>query len=146
MIHQRWNRPDGEPAIMSERRPRRRPSRKLVALLAVFALMILAGVGVILIPQWDNIGIEGRECTVTGAQAASSGGGRSPTLPIVRIETSDCGALALQDGITFDNNTEVAATITPGVYEIGMGWFSRVVMPLLPDGLPTVKSYELIRD
>ncbi|KTS03934.1 hypothetical protein RSA3_15685 [Microbacterium testaceum] len=104
--------------------------------------MILAAVGVILIPQWDNIGIEGRECTVTGAQAASSGGGRSPTLPIVRIETSDCGALAWQEGVTFDNNAEVAETFSPGVYVIRMGWFSRVVMPLLPDGLPTVKSYE----
>ncbi|WP_153003337.1 hypothetical protein [Microbacterium testaceum] len=127
---------------MSELHPRKRPSLKLVALLTVFALMILAAVGVILIPQWDNIGIEGRECTVTGAQAASSGGGRSPTLPIVRIETSDCGALAWQEGVTFDNNAEVAETFSPGVYVIRMGWFSRVVMPLLPDGLPTVKSYE----
>ncbi|MEV8240415.1 hypothetical protein AB0O90_09285 [Microbacterium testaceum] len=123
------------------RKARGRPL-KAVLVLGIFAVLLLAAVAVFLIPQWDNIGIEGRECTVTGAQAASSGGGRSPTLPIVRIETSDCGALAWQEGVTFDNNAEVAETFTPGVYVIRMGWFSRVVMPLLPDGLPTVKSYE----
>jgi len=128
---------------------RRRTPRRVFTLLAALralTLMMVAAVGVILIPVWDDIGIEGRECTVTGAKAASSGGGRSPTLPIVRIETDDCGALSWDQGVTFDNSDEIAASFAPGVYDIEMGWFSRRIMPLLPDGLPTVKSFTFLRE
>ncbi|MDQ1075118.1 MULTISPECIES: hypothetical protein [Microbacterium] len=131
---------------MSRRCQTSRRSLKRGAVLGALTLMMLAALGVVLIPIWDDIGIEGRECTVTGASAASSGGGRSPTLPIVRIETNDCGALSWQQGVTFDNSAEIAASFAPGVYNIETGWFSRTIMPLLPDGLPTVKSFTFLRE
>ena len=63
----------------------------------------------------------------------------------VLIETSNCGALVVNRGVTFDNQQGVATSFEQGSeYEFDMGWYSRVVTKRIFNDLPTAAGYRLV--
>lgn len=122
--------------------PRKRKlSLKLKSMMAVFALMVACCVFVFMLPYLDTVGVEGIQCDVMSAEPSQSSGGRGGTLPFVLIKTENCGDFGWGSGVTFDNRTEMASSFPPGRYVFQVGWTSRVFIPLLPNGLPTLRGY-----
>ncbi|ACL38788.1 conserved hypothetical protein [Pseudarthrobacter chlorophenolicus A6] len=127
-------------------KPARRPTLKWYWSLAG-GLVLLFGVFVMLMPFWESVGIESVHCEVISARAdTNSGGSRgSASTAGVLVDTADCGRISVSKGVTFDNRDAIAASFTAGnVYEFEIGWYSRVVLKGIQNGIPTAQSYELV--
>ncbi|WP_148272839.1 hypothetical protein [Microbacterium testaceum] len=125
------------------------PRRKFSLRLKVFGSIFLLMVGVVVFflfvaPSLERNVLTTWQCDVTSAEPHELSGTfkGSTTLPSVLLDTSDCGDIALQNGVTFDNNTEIAADFVPGTYDFQIGWVSVYLIRLLPNGLPEAQSYE----
>ncbi|MCR1162497.1 MULTISPECIES: hypothetical protein [Micrococcaceae] len=60
------------------------------------------------------------------------------------MQTSDCGSISVSQGVTFENEEKIASSFTEGsVFEFDLGWFSRVVMKDLGNGIPSARDYGL---
>lgn len=136
--------------MMPAGRRRKPPSRVAVffSLLVVTLASALTVFTLFIGPPLENNVLTTWRCTVTSAEPRQSNGGfkGSSSLPSVRLHTTECGDVVLQWGITFDNSARVAADFLPGVYDFQVGWVSAHLMPLLPNGLPAVKSYEPVSE
>lgn len=124
---------------------RRKSSLKLKVLGSIFLLMVAVVIFVLFVaPGLEKNVLTTWRCDVTSAEPRESSGTfkGSTTLPSVLLRTSDCGDIALQNGVTFDNNTEIAADFVPGTYDFQIGWVSVYLIRLLPNGLPEAQSYE----
>jgi hypothetical protein len=103
--------------------------------------------GVLFSPLLDRIQVEASRCEVVSAEPRTSSGGSrgSASTASVLIETSNCGALVVNRGVTFDNQQEVASSFERGSeYEFDMGWYSRVVTKRIFNGIPTAAEYRLV--
>ena len=120
--------------------------RKVAFIFAAVVMVCSVG-GVLFSPLLDRIQVEASRCEVVSAEPSTSSGGSrgSASTASVLIETSNCGALAVSRGVTFDNQQEVAASFEQGSeYEFDMGWYSRVVMKRILNGVPTAADYRLV--
>lgn len=120
--------------------------RKIALIFAAVVTVCTVG-GVLLSPLWDRIQVEASRCEVVSAEPRTSSGGSrgSASTASVLIETSNCGSLVVNRGVTFDNQQEVASSFEPGSeYEFDMGWYSRVVMKRILNDLPTAAEYRLV--
>ncbi|MEV7767160.1 hypothetical protein [Microbacterium sp. Kw_RZR3] len=125
--------------------PRRKSSLRLKVFGSIFLLMVGVVVFFLFVaPSLERNALTTWQCDVTSAEPHESSGTfkGSTTLPSVLLHTSDCGDIALQNGVTFDNNTEIAADFVPGTYDFQIGWVSAFLIRLLPNGLPEAQSYE----
>jgi hypothetical protein len=128
---------------------KRTPRQRLVRRLSVVGLLLtlVFFFGVLLSPVLDSIDVQTVRCEVeSAAPRTASGGSRgSASTPEVRIETSDCGPLSIESGLTFDNSDELASTFEVGAeYDFEIGWFSRVIMTNVFHGSQTVQGYQLV--
>lgn len=123
------------------------PRRKFQRLWQVAGVLILlAGIFVLLIPAWDSIAVESIRCEVVSAEPRTSSGGSrgSASTAGVLVQTSNCGSISVSQGVTFENEEKIASSFTKGsVFEFDLGWFSRVVMKDLGNGIPSVRDYRL---
>lgn len=118
-----------------------------VALMFAALVMVCAVGGVLFSPLLDRIQVEASRCEVLSAEPRTSSGGSrgSASSASVLIETSNCGALVVNRGVTFDNQQEVASSfVRGGEYEFDMGWYSRVVTKHIFNGIPTAAGYRLV--
>ncbi|MFK0040038.1 hypothetical protein ACIQTW_09375 [Paenarthrobacter sp. NPDC090517] len=130
----------------SEQQTRNRRSKRFWKLTGVFIL--IAGLFVLLIPTWDSIAVESLRCEVVSASPnTNSGGSRgSASSAGVLVETSNCGTISVSNGVSFENQQEIASSFEVGKdYEFDIGWFSRVVMKDLRNGIPAARDYRLVR-
>ncbi|WP_052690620.1 hypothetical protein [Pseudarthrobacter chlorophenolicus] len=115
----------------------------------IFAAIVMVGAvgGVLFSPLLDRIQVEASRCEVVSAEPRTSSGGSrgSASTASVLIETSNCGPLVVNRGVTFDNQQDVASSFKPGrEYEFDMGWYSRVVTKGMLNGIPTAAEYRLV--
>ncbi|TFC59635.1 hypothetical protein [Cryobacterium sp. TMB1-7] len=113
----------------------------------VFLLLVVFGVGVLFGPELDLISVESVRCEVVSAEPRSSSGGLrgSASTASVLIQTSDCGRLAITEGVTFDGRQELAASFQVGAeYEFDIGWLSRVIMNDVLHQIQSVQGYRLV--
>jgi hypothetical protein len=97
-------------------------------------------------PLLDRMDVQTVRCEVVSAEPRTSSGGSrgSASTASVLIETSSCGPIVVDRGVSFDNRQEVASSFEPGSeYDFDIGWFSRVVSKGLLRGLPTADEYRL---
>ena len=110
----------------------------------VFLLLVVFGVGVLFGPELDSISVESVRCEVVSAEPRSSSGGLrgSASTASVLIQTSNCGRLAITEGVTFDGRQELAASFqVGGEYEFDVGWLSRVIMKDVLHQIQSVQGY-----
>ncbi|MFL4477078.1 hypothetical protein ACIPUB_02240 [Paeniglutamicibacter sp. ORCA_105] len=115
---------------------------KIAAIFTIFG-----AAGVLLIPLWNSIGVEAIQCEVVSAEPRTSSGGSRGSVSTagVLVNTSNCGDIYVDRGVSFDNQEEVAASFTAGdEYEFDIGWFSRVIMEGILDRTPSVQDYRLL--
>lgn len=120
--------------------------RKAALIFAAIVTVCTVG-GVLSSPLLDRIQVEAIRCEVVSAEPRTSSGGSrgSASTASVLIETSNCGPLVVNRGVTFDNQQEVASSFEQGSeYEFDMGWYSRVVTKRILNGLPTAAEYRLV--
>jgi hypothetical protein len=113
----------------------------------VFLLLVVFGVGVLFGPELDSISVESVRCEVVSAEPRSSSGGLrgSASTASVLIQTSNCGRLAITEGVTFDGRQELAASFQVGAeYEFDVGWLSRVIMKDVLHQIQSVQGYRLV--
>jgi len=130
----------------SEQQNPNRRSKRFWKLTGV--LILIAGLFVLLIPTWDSIAVESIRCKVVSASPnTNSGGSRgSASSAGVLVETSNCGTISVSQGVTFGNQKEIASSFEVGKdYEFDIGWFSRVFMKDLRNGIPSAHDYRLVR-
>ena len=130
----------------SEQQNPNRRSKRFWKLTGV--LILIAGLFVLLIPTWDSIAVESIGCRVVSASPnTNSGGSRgSDSSAGVLVETSNCGTVSVSQGETFENQQEIVPPFKVGKdYEFDIGWFSRVVMKDLRNGIPSAHDYRLVR-
>lgn len=99
-------------------------------------------------PYWESIDVQSIRCEVVSAKAETNSGGSrgSASTAGVLVETSDCGRISVSKGVTFDNREEIAASFKLGSeYEFDIGWFSRVVLRDIQQGIPTARDYRLVK-
>lgn len=133
---------EGQPGAV-----RGRTALRKVALMFAAVVMVCAVGGVLFSPLLDRIQVEASRCEVVSAEPRTSSGGSrgSASSASVLIETSNCGALVVNRGVTFDNQQEVASSFEQGSeYEFEMGWYSRVVTKRILNGIPTAAGYRLV--
>jgi hypothetical protein len=99
-----------------------------------------------LMPALNSFGIESLRCDVISARPDTSSGGTrgSASTAGVLVETTNCGTMHVSEGVSFDNQDEVAASFKGGrEYEFDLGWFSRVVTKDIRHEIPSVQDYRL---
>lgn len=112
-----------------------------------FLLMVVVLVGVMFSQQLDSLAVETVRCEVVSAEPRSSSGGSrgAASTPSVLIQTSNCGPLAITEGVTFDGRQELASSFQAGAeYEFDIGWFSRVIMKGVLHQIQSVGAYRLV--
>ena len=110
----------------------------------VFLLMVVFGVGVLFGPELDSLAVESVRCEVVSAEPRTSSGGlrASASTRSVLIETSNCGRLAIERGVTSDGQQELASSFQVGAeYEFDIGWLSRVIMKDVLHQIQSVQGY-----
>lgn len=128
---------------------KRKPQQKsdwftfIVQLVIMLIVTLLTALG-LFAPLWDNLGVQTKYCNILGAHASLSGGGRGATVHVVVIRTRDCGELAWTQGVNSESEDRIARSISPGLYRVEMGWYSRTIMPFSPNGLASIHSYEFV--
>ncbi len=82
---------------------------------------------------------------VSASPNTNSGGSRgSASSAGVLVETSNCGMISVSQGVTFENQQEVASSFKVGKdYEFDLGGFSRLVMKDFRNGIPSARNYRL---
>lgn len=124
--------------------PRKKPSKmdrfwaSLAIPLFVAAAFVFAG------PWLDTKDVQTFECEVVSAEPRTSSAGirGSVSTASVLVKTSNCGQLAINRGVSFDNREEVASTIKIGAnYEFDIGWYSRT---FFKNEIQSVRKYRLI--
>lgn len=99
-------------------------------------------------PYLDTLAVETVRCEVVSAEPrTASGGGRgSVSTAEVLVETSDCGPVVIDQGVSFDRQEDVASSFEVGAeYEFDIGWYSRVVMKRVLGDLPSAQDYRPAR-
>ena len=112
-----------------------------------FLLMVVVFLGVMFSQQLDSVAVETVRCEVVSAEPRSSSGGLrgSASTASVLIQTSNCGRLAITEGVTFDGRQELAASFQVGAeYEFDVGWLSRVIMKDVLHQIQSVQGYRLV--
>ena len=112
-----------------------------------FLLMVVVFLGVMFSQQLDSVAVETVRCEVVSAEPRSSSGGLrgAASTPSVLIQTSNCGRLAITEGVTFDGRQELASSFEVGAeYEFDIGWFSRVIMKDVLHQIQSVGAYRLV--
>jgi hypothetical protein len=115
--------------------------------LVAFFLMVVVFLGVMFSQQLDSVAVETVRCEVVSAEPRSSSGGSrgAASTPSVLIQTSNCGRLAITEGVTFDGRQEVASSFQVGAeYEFDIGWFSRVIMKDVLHQIQSVGAHRLV--
>ncbi len=130
----------------SQRKARKSRFGWLWNLLGVAILLI--GLGVALSPYLDTIAVKTVRCEIESAEPRTASGGSrgSASTAEVLVETSNCGPVVIDQGVSFDNQEEVAASFRVGSeYEFDIGWYSRVIMKNLRGNYPSAQDYRLVQ-
>jgi hypothetical protein len=135
----RWIPMTGKDPKSEARRPRSERWWLIGAL-----LMFVTVIFIVSSPYLNTLAVETVRCEIVSAEPrTTSGGGRgSVSTAAVVIRTSNCGSIALDRGISFDIQDDVAASFERGAeYEFDIGWYSRVVWKGVLNNIPSAQDY-----
>lgn len=122
-----------------ERRPRSHRWWNIGAL-----VMFVAALFIVASPYLSTVGIQTVQCEIVSAEPRTASGGSrgSVSTAAVVIRTSDCGSIALDKGIDFDTQADIASSFKPGdEYEFEIGWYSRVIWKNVLGNIPSAQEY-----
>ncbi|WP_043440791.1 hypothetical protein [Arthrobacter sp. L77] len=95
-------------------------------------------------PYLDTLAVETVRCEIVSAEPRTASGGSrgSVSTSEVLVQTSDCGPVIIDQGVSSDNQEEIASSFAVGSeYEFDIGWYSRVVMKNMRGNLPSAQDY-----
>lgn len=95
-------------------------------------------------PYLNTLAVETVRCEIVSAEPRTASGGSrgSVSTAAVVIRTSNCGPIALDKGVNFENEDDVASSFTVGAeYDFDIGWYSRVVWKGVLNNIPSAQDY-----